>query len=148
MGLLKRKTPEERAAAKAEKEARSAESRAKWDAARQERQREKQDHRAARLDKIKATLQPDETVEADFRTAENIMKKDVVFTSKRLLIAPVQGTDFESIPYRAITGFRTTNFITRDINIAVSGRSGTVDLLFKDESERDRALEILNRYAL
>jgi hypothetical protein len=76
------------------------------------------------------------------------MKKDLIFTSKRLIVAPVHGEDTESIPYRAITGFRTSNFITKDINLEVSGRRESVDLLFKEQAERDRALEILNTYAL
>jgi hypothetical protein len=54
----------------------------------------------------------------------------------------------ESIPYRAITGFRTSSFITKDINLEVSGRRDSVDLLFKEQAERDRALEILNTHAL
>jgi hypothetical protein len=148
MGFLKRKTLEEKAAANAEKEARKAELRAKWDAARAERKRAKFEERAKRLERMKGTLQPDETLEAEFRTAEPLIKKDLLFTSKRLLIAPVHGDDIESIPYRVITSFNTRNLITRDLVLHVQGRRNALELLFDNGADRDRALDVLNRHAV
>lgn len=68
MGLMKRKSPEEKARRRLRRK-RARPSFAKWDAAREERQREKQ---AERLAKMKEGLQPEETVEAEFRTAETL----------------------------------------------------------------------------
>jgi hypothetical protein len=141
MGFLKRKTPEEKAAAKAEKQARAAEISAKWDEM-------KAQERAKRLERMKGELQPDETFEAEFRTAEAMMKKNLLFTSKRLLISPTHGDDIESIPHRAITSFSTKNFITRDLVLRAQGRRDALELLFDNEAERDRARDILNRHAV
>lgn len=77
---------------------------------------------------MKGTLQADETAEAEFRTAETLMKRDLVFTSKRLLVFLAGSNDIESIPYRAIASLRTKNLITRDIVLDVQGteeRTGT-----------------------
>jgi hypothetical protein len=74
------------------------------------------------------------------------MKKDLVFTSKRLIIAPVHSEDWESIPYRAVTGTRSGNFITKDIHLSVVGRRDQLKLMFEKESDRDRALEVLNTF--
>ncbi len=116
------------------------------DALRDERQQKKQDEEAQRLQKIKDQLQPDETVEAEFRTAEVMMWKDLVFTSKRLIV--VRGENMESIPYRAMTGFTTENFMPKGINLWVAGRKHKLELTFTDAADRDRALEILNKHAL
>lgn len=149
VGLLKRKTEEEKASARADKEARKAEILAKWDAARAERQAVKTTQREARIDKIRALLAADEMIEADFTTAELMMKKDAVFTTKRLLIAPaVPGGAIESIPYRSITAFRSENFITKNVLIEAQGQRDSLELAFDQEADRDRAIEVLNNYAL
>jgi hypothetical protein len=146
MRLLRRKSPEEKAAAKAERDARVAALRAEWEERQEQRREETTERIEKRMEKVKATLAPDETVEAELRTTGTLMKKDLIFTSKRLLIGLVSGEDWESIPYRAISGTRSGHFITKDIHLTVVGRPGTLTLMFDDEADRDRALEVLNTF--
>ena len=76
--------------------------------------------------------------------------RDLIFTSKRLIIA--MGKDFESIPYRAITRFNTSNVATglgiSSIHVDVMSRKGSLELRFENEADRAHALELLNRYTL
>ena len=74
------------------------------------------------------------------------MKKDVVLTSKRLMIAVNSSDQWESIPYRAITGSRG-HFVTQDIHLTVVGRRKKHST-FEKQSDRDLALEVLNRFVL
>lgn len=142
VGLSRRKTPEAKAAAKAEREARKAEFRAQWEAA-----KERTEWRQRRFAKILATLQPDEPVEAEFLTAGTLIKKYLVFTSRRLLVSR-GGDHIESIPYRAINSFTTRNLITLDVVLRIADRKDELELLFGDEADRDRARDILTRHAI
>lgn len=102
-----------------------------------------------RREALTALLQPDEPTLALFKTAEALMKKYVLFTPKRLLVASVHSpSDAESIPYRSITGFAASNFITKDIKLSVVGRKDSLELSFDDIVERDEAIALLNSHAL
>jgi hypothetical protein len=147
VGLRRGKSPEEKAAAKSEKDALKATLRTQWEESKERQRGEKIERVDKRMEKLKATLAPDETIEAELRTAETLMKKDLIFTSKRLIIGLASSENWESIPYRAITGIGTSNFLTKDIDLTVVGRHGTLKLIFGEEADRDRALEVLNTFA-
>jgi hypothetical protein len=146
VGLRRRKSPEEKAAAKAEKDARKASLRAQWEEGKEQQRAERTERREERMEKVRATLAPNETVEAELRTAETVMKKDLIFTSRRLIIGLASGENWESVPYRAITGIGTSNFLTKDIDLTVVGRRGELKLVFDEDADRDRALEVLNTF--
>jgi hypothetical protein len=106
-----RRKPEEKAARREAKLRRKAETRERLRAPVDARRREEEDQRKAVLT---AMLDEDEEVDAFLQTAELVMRK--FLTSKRLIIASAQDTRrAESILYRAINGFSTSDFITKDI---------------------------------
>lgn len=141
-----RRTADEKAALRAEKAQRKAEIRERLQSqVKETRETEEQRRREA----LTAVLQADEPVVALFKTAEALMKKYVLFTPKRLLVASVHSpSDAESIPYRSITSFAASNFITKDIKLTVAGRKDTLELSFDDASERDEAMAVLNTNVL
>ena len=146
--VFRRKTPEEKAARREHSEQFKKESREMWETARKVRKRANQERDEKRLAALRALLQPDETLEATLRTAEVLMKKDVLFTTKRVIIASTADT-VESIPYRSISRFHTsTSFLGKSVTLEVAGRRGSLELGFDDVADRDRAVAILNQYAI
>ncbi|HXH87342.1 MAG TPA: hypothetical protein VNI55_01880 [Gaiellaceae bacterium] len=148
-----RRTAEEKAALRAEKDKRKAESRERLRSVIDERRGAENERRGAENEKrtqvLTGMLQPDESVLALLTTAEAVMKKLVLFTPKRVLVAPVHDpASAESIPYRSITGFAASNFITKDIKLNVSGRRGQLELSFSSADDRDKALAILSANAV
>jgi Ribosomal protein L7/L12 C-terminal domain len=102
---------------------------------------------------LDAWLRPTETFEAAMRTTTR-GKKDVVFTSERILVAeapprpPKPPKTIESIPYESITGFRAEwNWLLKRIALTRVGNTSDVVLFFANEADHDRALDILNRHA-
>jgi Ribosomal protein L7/L12 C-terminal domain len=93
-------------------------------------------------------LQPNETVEATMRTAALISKKDVVFTSSRILVADVADDPrVETTSYDSIASFRGDwNWLTQQVTLNVAGTRREIILRFASREDHDRALAILNRH--
>jgi hypothetical protein len=87
-------------------------------------------------------LQPDETIEVEFRTDESVLSSDVVFTSKRLLVASKDSDNHESMPYRSVTNIKTKRRLGdgRVVEVTAQGRNEKLVLPFADEGLHDNAL--------
>jgi hypothetical protein len=146
-----RRSSEERAAHRQAKEQRKAETRERLMAHVEKRRREEEDKRREaedkRIEALTAVLQPGEEVEALFKTAEAVMKKYVLLTSARLIVASVHTPNqAESILYRAISSFETSKFITRDIALEIAGRRDRLELQLQNDEERDEVLRVLQSH--
>ena len=139
-----RRSREEKAARRAAKEERKAELRERLRGPIEERRREDDERRRAALMEL---LEPDEEVELLLQTAEAVMKKFVCMTPKRLLLSSVHDTKrADSIMYRAINGYSTSNFITKDLALDVAGRRDKLTLQFRTEEERQEAIRVLQTH--
>lgn len=127
---------ERRAEKKAQAKQRADEFRANWSAEREKR-------KTAEVDSMKALLQEGETLDGMFRTNDVIVKKHVLVTSRRIIIG-FEAESAESIFYRHIAGLDTSNFITKDFSLAVSGRKDKVNLTFQSADDRDRLRDLIS----
>jgi len=139
VSLFRRKTTEQQAEEAAAKQARVEELRRKWPHVFDARRRE-------HLEQMTELLAPGEAFEGEFQTAELVMKKDLIFTSRRLLVSLSGTRDVEAIPYRSITSVRTAKFVTHDLVLIVDGRRDRLELQFREQADRDAAVAILNRH--
>jgi hypothetical protein len=142
-----RRPLEERQALRAEKARRKEETRERLRARMVEHRRAEEEKQTRALLSL---LGPDEEVLGLFETAEALMKKYVLFTPKRLLVASVSdpASTGESIPYRSISSFATSNFITKDVRLTVTGRRDNVELSFDNADLREQVLALLNAHVL
>jgi hypothetical protein len=141
-----RKTAEEKAARREAKWQQKEETRARLKAIGVATVSEEENKRR---EKLTALLQPDEEVEALLKASGKLTATYVLFTSKRLIVAPASNPGrAESILYRAIGGFTTSNFITKDVSLDITGRRDRLELAFKTAEERDEALRLLQAHIL
>lgn len=139
-----RRNQEEKAARREAKAKRKNESRERLRGLMNERHQEEEERRRAALMQM---LEPDEQVEALLRTSEAVMKKYVCLTSKRLLVASFHDPKrADSIMYRAINGYSTSNFITRDLALDITGRRDKLTLQFRTDEERQEAIRVLQAH--
>ncbi len=141
-----RKSAEEKAAQREAKEQRKRESKERLRGIMDDARRERQEKNEAALTAaLTVMLGPDEQVEALFKTGDFI-SKHVVFTSSRLIVGSQLPEHAESVLYRAITGFSTSNFVTKDVELTVQGRRDKLELAFKSEEDRSEALRVLRAH--
>ena len=139
-----RRSPEDRAARREAKQQRKIETRERLRGLVEERRR---DERGRQEGVLTAMLEEGEEVEALLQTAEALMKKYVLLTSKRLIVASAHDPRrAESILYRAINGHSTSNFITRDLALEIAGRRDKLELRFETDDERSQALRVLQAH--
>ena len=100
-----------------------------------ERRQEEEERRRAALMEM---LEAGEQVEALLHTSEAVMKKYVCLTSKRLSAGSFHDLKrADSIMYRAINGYSTSNLITRDLALDITGRrTNKLTLQFRGDQER------------
>jgi hypothetical protein len=140
--IFRRRTPEEKAARRAKWEERRQASRARWES-------DKAARKQAETDALKALLQPGEEIELQLTTGEVIMKKEVIVTSKRLILAPGgAASSAKSIPFRSITALDTSQFVTHDLRLTIQGEKDKLELTFKEKADRDRLRDALTKHTL
>jgi hypothetical protein len=117
MGMFRKTSPEEQAAKREEKAAREQERAAKYaekqaeKVARKKAQQEAMEAawetmRQENLELLTGMLGPNERAEGVFHTADPLMKKTLLCTSQRLLVAVIGGKQVETIPYSSIRSVR------------------------------------------